>query len=59
MTDSIMPTEGQIVPDILQGWRYKQPCRSCGVPVFTANCHLVCPFRLGCSFKKYEEAHNE
>ena len=28
-------------------------CKSCGVPVFTANCWLVCPFR------KYEEAHND
>lgn len=31
----------------------EQPCKSCGVPVFTANCHLVCPF------KKYKEAENE
>lgn len=27
----------------------EQPCKSCGVPVFTANCWLVCPF------KKYME----
>ena len=49
MNDSILPTDGQIVPDVLQGWRYNRPCKSCGVPVFTANCWLVCPF------KKYKE----
>ncbi len=31
----------------------EQPCKSCGVPVFTANCYLVCPF------KKYKEVEDD